>query len=346
MVGPLTVGGGVGAVQAACPECKSQLVINADDDARPVVKFEKTALTVRGAAGSGHVAGQYSDIDATFIIPVPKSYDGEATDYKKGGKVSITGVLRFEPSDQLTKSHHAALGKWYIEVSCITNHCGKICASEEDIESFEKAVCEPGFRKKFIRSINSDIFGNELVKEGIAAVYLGGTRTKNHGGNMHLLVISNGGLGKTETTSGATKLSPGPIKYASGKSTSSAGLVGGLEKSVDGKGFEWVEGILAACNQGSTIIDEIDKMPHPHIVVLNDVMQSGTYTSNKAGQSITSETWTSLICLGNSRRANGRYDYTLGVADNTGNKLFLTCGKEKIVVFLLRNISVVERLIS
>ena len=142
-----------------------------------------------------------------------------------GDIIRITGTLK-TVRDEKTKLFKNYIYCNYIEA--LEQEFEELQISEEDEEKIKKLAKNPDVYNKIINSTAPSIQGYREVKEAIALQLFGGVakeledRTRIRG-DIHILIVGDPGIGKSQMLKYVSKLAPRGI-YTSGKGTSGVGL--------------------------------------------------------------------------------------------------------------------------
>ena len=140
-------------------------------------------------------------------------------------------------------------------------------------------------------------------------------------GDLHFLIVSDYGMGKSDFASDIEAYSPKCISKSTTALSSGVGLTAAAVEDDFGEGAWTVKpGLLVRANGGHLILDEIDKGPD-ELTDMNDALEGKQQVDvEKAGKSITYNSRTGVMALGNP--VEGRFDATqpisqqLGIADS------------------------------
>ena len=139
-----------------------------------------------------------------------------------------------------------------------------------------------------VNSLCPGIFGNELVKAGLALSLFGGCQKyaedKNKisvRGDIHVLVVGDPGLGKSQMLLAVNQIAPRGV-YVCGSYASSAGLTVTLTREKGTGDYAIEAGALVLADQGICCIDEFDKMSKDHQSLL-EAMEQQSVSLAKAG---------------------------------------------------------------
>jgi replicative DNA helicase Mcm len=187
----------------------------------------------------------------------------------------------------------------------------------EDERLIRELASDPLIYEKVRRSIAPSIYGYEEVKEalglqlfsGVSKGLPDGTRIR---GDIHILLVGDPGIAKSQLLRYISKLSPRGI-YTSGKSSTSAGLTATAVKDELGDGRWTIEaGALVLADKGIACIDEMDKMRSEDRSALHEAMEQQTISVAKAGVMATLKSRCALLAAANPKF--GRFDKFEGIA--------------------------------
>jgi replicative DNA helicase Mcm len=247
----------------------------------------------------------------------PQTLDIDVTDdlanmVAPGDRVIVNGILR--SMQRIVRGEKSTVFDIFLE-------CNSIEIAEKEfteVEIDEKAENEiralstdPQIYRKITHSIAPTIYGNEDVKEAIALQLFGGivkdmpdqSRLR---GDIHVLLIGDPGIAKSQLLRYIVKLSPRAI-YTSGQSSTSAGLTATAVKDEFGDGRWTLEaGALVLADMGIAAVDEMDKMEKGDRSALHEAMEQQTISVAKAG--ITATLKSRCALLGAANPKYGRFD--------------------------------------
>ena len=236
-----------------------------------------------------------------------------------GDRVVMTGLLRVAQRQyQNVKSTTFDL---FLEANSIEiedKEFKDIEISGEDESKIVELAKTPGIDSAIVRSIAPSIFGYESVKEAIALQLFSGVPKKlpdgSHvRGDIHILLVGDPGIGKSQLLRYVVQLAPRGI-YASGKSSTSAGLTATAIKDEFGDGRWTLEaGALVLADQGIAAVDEMDKMRSEDRSSLHEAMEQQTVSVAKAGIMANLKSRCALLGAANPRY--GRFDPYESIAE-------------------------------
>lgn len=136
-------------------------------------------------------------------------------------------------------------------------------------------------------------------------------------GDLHFLIITDFGMGKSTFKEDIEAYSPKCISKSTTALSSGVGLTAAAVKDDFGEG-QWTikPGLLVRANSGHLILDEIDKGPD-ELTDMNDALEGEQVVDiEKAGKSATYDSKTALMALGNP--IDGRFNPHESIADQLG----------------------------
>ncbi|KAK3038400.1 hypothetical protein RJ639_030566 [Escallonia herrerae] len=193
--------------------------------------------------------------------------------------------------------------------------------SPRDLEFIVKFKEEHGsdtFRQ-ILQSICPSIYGHELVKAGITLALFGGVRKHSTDqnkvpirGDIHVIVVGDPGLGKSQLLQAAAAISPRGI-YVCGNATTNAGLTVAVVKDPMMNDYAFEAGAMVLADRGLCCIDEFDKMSAEHQVLL-EAMEQQCVSVAKAGLVASLSARTSVLAAANP--IGGHYNRAKTVNEN------------------------------
>jgi len=236
-----------------------------------------------------------------------------------GDRIIINGILRSQ--QRMIKGEKSTVFDIFLE-------CNSLEFAEKEFEEVEinehdedtiKALSEDArIYEKITHSIAPTIYGSEEVKEAIALQIFGGIAKEmpdgSHlRGDIHVLLIGDPGIAKSQLLRYVVKLSPRAI-YTSGQSSTSAGLTATAVKDEFGDGRWTLEaGALVLADMGIAAVDEMDKMQKEDRSALHEAMEQQSISVAKAG--ITATLKSRCALLGAANPKYGRFDMWGDIAD-------------------------------
>lgn len=183
--------------------------------------------------------------------------------------------------------------------------------TEEDEEMILDLSRDPRVYERFRASFAPTIYGLETEKDaliltlfgGVAKHYKDGSRSR---GDIHLLMVGDPGVAKSQLLRYLSKLAPRAI-FTSGKSASAAGLTAAAVKDEFGEGQWTLEaGALVLADMGVACIDELDKMSTQDQSSMHQAMEQQEISVAKAGISATLKSRCAVVGAANPKL--GRFD--------------------------------------
>ncbi|XVF07964.1 hypothetical protein REPUB_Repub06bG0184700 [Reevesia pubescens] len=193
--------------------------------------------------------------------------------------------------------------------------------SPRDLEFIVKFSEEHGsdvFRQ-ILQSICPSIYGHELVKAGITLALFGGVRKHSMDrnkvpvrGDIHVIVVGDPGLGKSQLLQAAAAVSPRGI-YVCGNATTNAGLTVAVVKDTMTSDYAFEAGAMVLADRGLCCIDEFDKMSAEHQALL-EAMEQQCVSVAKAGLVASLSARISILAAANP--VGGHYNRAKTVNEN------------------------------
>jgi len=194
-------------------------------------------------------------------------------------------------------------------------------------EAFETFAAREDAVDVFKQSIAPELYATDAWQAALelGTAYLFGAPPLNiedgptYRGDIHALLVTDYGMGKSTFNEGIEAFSPKCISKSATGLSSDVGLLAAAVKDDFGDG-QWTikPGILVRGNGGHVILDEIDK-PDADLARMNDALEGQQQIDiEKAGQSATYQSRVGLLATGNPE--DGRYLRNEGVAHQIGMK--------------------------
>lgn len=242
-----------------------------------------------------------------------------------GDVVTVTGIVKkklCKSNKQNPQSKESNIFMQYIEVISIQNtknqSKGKITGTAfqftmRDYYCIQKLHSKPYLFEVMVNSLCPGIYGHEMVKAGMLLSLFGGSSStlNQTRGDIHILVIGDPGLGKSQMLQSVCNISPRGV-FVCGSTCSSAGLTVSLtrEKGMD---FSLEAGAVVLADQGVCCIDEFDKMTQDHNTLL-EAMEQQTISIAKGGVICSLPCRTTIMAAANP--IDGHYACDKSVLDN------------------------------
>ncbi|OPX65193.1 MULTISPECIES: minichromosome maintenance protein MCM [unclassified Methanoregula] len=254
----------------------------------------------------------------------PQTLDVDVTDdlsgkVSPGDRIIINGILR--SMQRIVKGEKSTVFDIFLECNSI-----EVAEKEfEEVEIDEKAEDEirrlskdPMIYRMITHSVAPTIYGSEDVKQAIALQLFGGIAKEMPDGSrlrgdIHVLLIGDPGIAKSQLLRYVVKLSPRAI-YTSGQSSTAAGLTATAVKDEFGEGRWTLEaGALVLADMGVAAVDEMDKMEKGDRSALHEAMEQQSISVAKAG--ITATLKSRCALLGAANPKYGRFDMFGDISD-------------------------------
>jgi replicative DNA helicase Mcm len=251
-----------------CKKCNNQMVEL--DDKTVYADFQE--LTVQSTSTTGKTREQLVYYENTEGV-----IDGAV---KVVGYVKVLATKQQRIKELVIQAIH---------IEQIDNISANI--SDDDVEEIKEYYNKNnGDLFRIANDLIPNITGNkyyEMLKVAVLLQQCHNTpnRIKGKNPNIHILIVSDPGMGKTEIINKIVELFPNNRKV-DGSNTTQAGLVGGVEHRQGKLGSSWRYslGLISLANGGTVGIDEMPKDLGGKY--LNEPMQSGTVSIAKIGNII------------------------------------------------------------
>ncbi|OVA18173.1 Mini-chromosome maintenance [Macleaya cordata] len=223
--------------------------------------------------------------------------------------------------------------------------------SPRDLEFIVKFSEEHGsdvFRQ-ILQSICPSIFGHELLKAGMTLALFGGVRKHSMDqnkvpvrGDIHVIVVGDPGLGKSQLLQAAAAISPRGI-YVCGNATTNAGLTVAVVKDHMTSDYAFEAGAMVLADRGLCCIDEFDKMSAEHQALL-EAMEQQCVSVAKAGLVASLSARTSVLAAANP--VGGHYNRAKTVNENLKMSAALLSRFDLVFILLDKPDEVLDKRLS
>ncbi|XP_062518421.1 DNA helicase MCM8-like [Corticium candelabrum] len=191
--------------------------------------------------------------------------------------------------------------------------------SSKDYSAIQEIQGDSNVLRLLVGSLCPAIYGHELVKAGLVLGLFGGCPKFLHNqncipvrGDLHILVVGDPGLGKSQMLQSAANIAPRGV-YVCGNTTTTSGLTVTLSKDGASGDYALEAGALVLADMGCCCIDEFDKMGSQHQALL-EAMEQQSISIAKAGIVCSLPARTSILAAANP--AGGHYNKAKTVAEN------------------------------
>ncbi|CAN6327935.1 unnamed protein product [Urochloa humidicola] len=314
--------------------CKSRTFTPERSNAVLLIDFQKIRIQELASADN-HEEGR-----------VPRTVECELTEDLvdcciPGDIVTVTGIVKvlnnyMDVGGGKSKNRNQGLYYLYLEAVSVRNLKSRDVSDEEirasGIPDFQtcsdrdlefaikyKEQHGPDVFRQILQSFCPSIYGHELVKAGITLALFGGVQKNSMDqnkvpvrGDIHIVVVGDPGLGKSQLLQAAAAVSPRGI-YVCGNTTTKAGLTVAVVKDSLTNDYAFEAGAIVLADRGLCCIDEFDKMSAEHQALL-EAMEQQCVSVAKAGLVASLSARTSVLAAANP--VGGHYDRAKTVNEN------------------------------
>ena len=219
-----------------------------------------------------------------------------------GDRTRVTGVLRPPKDKNLVYERYLDA----IHIQETAKEFEQVEISKEEEEEIRKLAANEKIYDMIVQSIAPNIYGHENVKEAISLQLFGGVRkvlpnSSTIRGNVHVLLVGEPGMAKSQILQAVNKIAPKSI-YIAGKTTTSAGISATAVKDDFGEGgWTLKAGALVLASGGICLVDEMDKMDKEDRSALHEAMEQETISVAKAGIVTRFKTETIILAAANPK---------------------------------------------
>ena len=305
------------------------------DDER---KEQEGAIHPEGVRGGGGLIPRYFECELR----------GDLVDVcMPGDVVVVTGVIKPSQIESWGSrgDRRSSKKEWqlFLDVNAVnsltrhaplSHHLSWISFEEEDVRKLMRVLEDTKGRPfdHLVHSLCPAIYGHDIVKQGLLLTLFGGNAdasssptspsaitsasapTRNRRWNSHVLVVGDPGLGKSQMLKAVNAVSPRGV-LVTGNASSASGLTVTMirENSLDSD-FALEAGALVLGDEGTTCIDEFDKLHASQHSALLEAMEQQTISIAKAGMIISLPARTSIFAAANP--VGGHYNRSKSVSEN------------------------------
>lgn len=245
----------------------------------------------------------------TFVGEIHSEYVGNVY---MGDKKKVTGMFRSIPL--LKKFGNSQRNMPTIDILNLepADKIKTLLPTPELLETLKTLIKENKLVDLMTRSFAYHIYGNSNQKLALLLSMIGGSNEGESRGAIHVLFIGDPSTSKSETAKKVISVSHKAM-FTTGKGSTGAGLVMGMEKLADGRLVPQM-GPVALCHKGHVVIDEFDKMDDKDRGYLHEVMEQQMISFAKGGKYIRIPAQTTIIACANPKFS--RWDENLSIYDN------------------------------
>ncbi len=183
----------------------------------------------------------------------------------------------------------------------------EISITEDEELEIKELARRPDIYELFTNSIAPSIFGMNEIKNSLMLQLFGGVARLNEDGtrnrgDIHILLMGDPGVAKSQLLSYMSKLSPRG-RFTSGQSASAAGLTAAAvqDPSADGR-WTLEAGALVLADLGLAAIDEFDKMNEGDRSSMHEAMEQQRISISKAGINASLRTRCAILAAANPKK--------------------------------------------
>ncbi|KAJ8894051.1 hypothetical protein PR048_006661 [Dryococelus australis] len=239
-----------------------------------------------------------------------------------GDIVTVTGIVKVRNNEDTTNKKAPSMFLMYIEAVSVMNSKNHSVAGYssgagiefniKDYYAIQQIHAEPRLFWLLVNSLCPTIYGHEMVKAGLLLALFGGSvREDGSRADIHVLVVGDPGLGKSQMLQACASVAPRGV-YVCGNTSTASGLTVTLSREGGGN-YALEAGALVLADQGCCCIDEFDKMTSQHAALL-EAMEQQSISIAKAGVVCSLPARTSVLAAANP--TGGHYDQRKTVSEN------------------------------
>lgn len=218
-----------------------------------------------------------------------------------GSRIRVTGILEYMPITKRGKTlnicDYVLKGLSYESQDCLDF---STTISPEEQVLFDAISQSPNPAKMISKFIFPDIYKLRKHKELCIYQQFSGGLWESKRDFIHILLLGSPGTAKTDIALRIAEINP-IANIATGSHMTGVGLTAAIVKDELTGQFVAKGGLLARCNGGLAVIDEIDKMSESDKRSLHTPMESGNFSVNKAGISAKMASIASILATANPK---------------------------------------------
>jgi replicative DNA helicase Mcm len=245
----------------------------------------------------------------TFVGEIHSEYVGNVY---MGDKKKVTGVFRSVPLQKKFGTSQRNMPTIDIVSLEPADKIRTMLPTPELLERLKTLIKEDKLVELMTKSFAYHIYGNKEQKLSLILSMIGGSNEGESRGSIHVLLIGDPSTSKSETAKKVINVSHKAM-FTTGKGSTGAGLVMGMEKLADGRLIPQM-GPVALCHKGHVVIDEFDKMDDKDRGYLHEVMEQQMISFAKGGKYLRIPAQTTIIACANPKFS--RWDEELSIHDN------------------------------
>jgi replicative DNA helicase Mcm len=228
-----------------------------------------------------------------------------------GDRVVVNGILR---DTRKAKGR----GKWerdseywldVVSVEPRQQAYEAVTITPEEEAAFRALAASPDAFHVLVSSIAPSLHGLEEEKLAVLLQLVGGSELaygdgRRSRGEIHVLLVGDPGVAKSELLRVASRISPRGI-FASGKGSSAAGLTAAVVKDDDDR-WSFEAGALVLADRGLACLDELEKMSEDDRRSIHGALEQGVVSLAKAGLTVELNSRCAVLAAANPK--DGRFD--------------------------------------
>ena len=228
-----------------------------------------------------------------------------------GNNITVTGIVHLEESREKFLRDKGITKTFVLvnNIESIKKDFEEISISETEEKEIKKFSKNPLLSELLINTIALDINGHDMIKRALLLQLFGGTKNKlrkngeEFRSQIHILLMGDPGQAKSQFLKCIHSIAPKSI-YADGSNSSGVGLTASVsEKNEFGERL-CRAGALSLASGGFVMLDEMDKLSKENKEHLNQALEHGEVSINKASFSITISTKTSVLAAANPKHSS------------------------------------------